>query len=110
MLTIVNKMADAALFGSLLRKRRSALGLGMVELATASGIDPGLLSRIENGKRPPPEMPGLVLLARHLNIALDSPEFTELLSAADHDRHPALHKMALDMRGGTPWNPFAKAK
>jgi transcriptional regulator with XRE-family HTH domain len=103
-------MASTSVFGSLLRKRRAALGLGVVEFAKTCEIDPGLLSRIENGKRPPPEMPGLVRFAEHLDIVLDSPEFTELLAAADHDRHPGLHKMALEMRGGKAWNPFARAK
>jgi len=99
---------STSVFGSLLRKKRNALGIGVVEFATGCKIDPGLLSRIESGKRPPPQMPGLVTFANQLKIPLDSEEFAELLAAADHDRHPAVHQMALEMHGGKLWNPFAK--
>jgi len=99
---------STAVFGPLLRRKRTASGIGVVEFATACKIDPGLLSRIESGKRPPPQMPGLVTFASQLKIPLDSEEFTEMLAAADHDRNPALHQMALEMHGGKLWNPFAK--
>jgi transcriptional regulator with XRE-family HTH domain len=101
---------SASVFGTLLRKKRNALGIGVVEFAKGCKIDPGLLSRIESGKRPPPQMPGLVRFANQLKISLDSEEFAELLAAADHDRNPSLHQMALEMRGGKLWNPFAKAE
>ena len=94
-------------FGNLIRALRKARNLGLVELAKASGFDPGLLSRIETGKRYPPELPGLIRLAKALGVPEESDQFAELLAAADRDRHPELHDMALMMRGGKPWNPFS---
>ena len=99
---------STSVFGPLLRKKRIASGMGVVEFATACKINPGLLSRVESGKRPPPQMPGLVTFANQLQIPLDSDEFAELMAAADFDRNPALHRMALEMHGGGLWNPFAK--
>jgi transcriptional regulator with XRE-family HTH domain len=96
------------IFGPLLRRKRLALGLGLVEFAKACKLDPTLLSRIESGERLPPELPGLMVIALQLKIPLNSEEFAEMLAAVDHDRNPALHKMALEMRGGKQWNPFAQ--
>ena len=95
-------------FGPLLRAKRIKSGRGLVELAEACRIDPGLLSKIEKGERLPPQLPTLLVLAKELGIPPKSDEFAELLGAVDQDRNPALHKMALDMRGGKPWNPFAQ--
>ena len=77
-----------------------------MNFAKIFGIEQGLYSRIETGKRPPPELPVLVMFADHLGIPRESEEFAELLSAADHDRNPAAHKIALTMHGGKLWNPF----
>jgi transcriptional regulator with XRE-family HTH domain len=94
-------------FGALIRALRKARNLGLVELAKASGFDPGLLSRIETGKRYPPDLPGLLRLAKALGIPESSDQFAELLTEADRAQNPALHEMALAMRGGEPWNPFS---
>jgi transcriptional regulator with XRE-family HTH domain len=94
-------------FGDLLRGLRKARNLGLVELANASGFDPGLLSKIETGKRYPPEIPGLLSLAGALGVPEDSDQFGELLMAADRARNPALHQMALAMHGTGVWNPFS---
>jgi len=42
-------------FGKQMRKERLARSLGLREFAALTGINPGHLSRIENGKRPPTE-------------------------------------------------------
>jgi transcriptional regulator with XRE-family HTH domain len=42
-------------FGKQMRKERLARGLGLREFAALTRINPGHLSRIENGKRPPTE-------------------------------------------------------
>lgn len=42
-------------FGKQMRKERLARGLGLREFAALTGLNPGHLSRIENGKRPPTE-------------------------------------------------------
>lgn len=42
-------------FGRQMRKERLARGWSLQELARATGINVGHLSRIENGKRPPTE-------------------------------------------------------
>jgi transcriptional regulator with XRE-family HTH domain len=94
-------------FGSIVRQWRKARKLGIVEVAKAVGIDSGLLSRVETGKRYPPDLPVLTRLAKVLGIDEQSDDFTALLAAADRARNPALHDMALAMRGGKVWNPFA---
>jgi transcriptional regulator with XRE-family HTH domain len=94
-------------FGEMIRALRKARNLGLVELANASGFDPGLLSRIETGKRYPPDIPGLLRLAKSLGVPETSDQFGELLAAADRAKNPALHEMALAMRGGEAWNPFS---
>jgi transcriptional regulator with XRE-family HTH domain len=40
-------------FGKQVRKERLARGLALTEFAQRIGFDPGHLSRIENGTRPP---------------------------------------------------------
>jgi len=94
------------IFGPLIRAKRRKRGFGLLELANLADMDASLLSRMETGQRLPPELPGLVVLANKLGIHADSEEFSELLAAADQDRNPVLHKMALEMRGGKSWNPF----
>ena len=94
-------------FGSIVRHWRKARKLGIVEVAKAVGIDSGLLSRIETGKRYPPEIPVLVRISKALGIDEGSDDFAQLLAAADRARNPELHAMALAMRGGKPWNPFS---
>jgi transcriptional regulator with XRE-family HTH domain len=94
-------------FGSIVRQWRKARKLGIVEVAKAVGIDSGLLSRIETGKRYPPDLPVLTRLGKVLGIDEQSDDFTALLAAADRARNPGLHEMASAMRGGKAWNPFA---
>ena len=62
---------------------------------------------MENGKRYPPDLPGIVGLAKALGVPEGSGQFAKLLAAADRARNPALHEMASAMRGGKPWNPFS---
>ena len=100
------KLPRNGIFGPLLRAKRLKLGIGLLELAKRCELDPTQLSRMETGQRKPPELPGLAVLANKLGIHADSEEFSELLAAADQDRNPALHKLALEMRGGQSWNPF----
>ena len=42
-------------FGRQMKKERLARGWGLDELSRRTGINPGHLSRIENGRRPPTE-------------------------------------------------------
>src|SRR5579863_9181260 len=102
----MTKNPSNKIFGPLLRAKRLKRGFGLLELANLAGMDATQLSRMETGQRLPPELPGLVVLANKLGINANSEEFSELLAAADQDRNPALHKMALEMRGGKSWNPF----
>ena len=103
--TTRNPAAQA--FGDLLRRIRSGRKLGLADLAKASGIDPALLSKIETGKRLPPELPTLLRLTQALDIPEESEQFAELLSLTDQARNPEIHAMAERMRGGKTWNPFA---
>ena len=98
--------ATNRIFGPLLRAKRQKTGKRLVAFANECGVDPGLYSRYETGQRLPPELPWLVVIARHLGIEKESDEFAELLAAADHDRDPAGHAIAMGMHGGKPWNPF----
>jgi transcriptional regulator with XRE-family HTH domain len=104
---VVKRRKRPQTFGGLIRSLRKAKNLGLVELAKASGFDPGLLSRIETGKRLPPDIPGLLSLAKALGIPEESHQFGVLLVAADRDRNPALHEMAVAMHGTEVWNPFS---
>ena len=97
----------ATSFGDLIRRIRTGRKLGLNAVAHTSGIDPALLSKIETGKRLPPDLPGLLRLADTLGIPEDSDQFAEILAAADRARNLALHEMASKMRGGRPWNPFS---
>jgi transcriptional regulator with XRE-family HTH domain len=94
-------------FGTLLRTLRRARKLGLVELGHAVDMDHSLLSRIERGERLPPDIPGLLRLAQALGVPESSDQFADMLALADQARNPALHNMALKMRGGAPWNPFS---
>jgi transcriptional regulator with XRE-family HTH domain len=96
----------AQAFGDLLRRIRVGRKLGLADVARASSIDSALLSKIETGKRLPPELPTLLRLTQALNIPEESEHFAELLSLTDQARNPALHAMAEKMRGGKSWNPF----
>jgi transcriptional regulator with XRE-family HTH domain len=94
-------------FGELIRNWRKARKLGLVEVANAVGIDAGTISRMETGKRYPPDVPGIIRFADALGIDESSDDFAELLAAADRANNPELHRMALEMRGGKQWNPFS---
>jgi transcriptional regulator with XRE-family HTH domain len=104
----MNRQTNSApTFGDLLHKHRKARRLSLEQLAAATGLDVGFLSRIENGKRYPPDLPGILRLAKALGISEQSGQFAKLLAAADRARNPELHEMASAMRSGKPWNPFS---
>lgn len=55
-------------FGAKLRKLREALGLGQGELAKAMHVDNTYLSKIENGRMPPPAAETIMLAAKRLRV------------------------------------------
>lgn len=66
-------------FGEAVRALRRERGMGLVDLAHRAGIDPALLSRIENKKRGVPrDFTFTDRIAAALDIAEDSPERQEL--------------------------------
>jgi transcriptional regulator with XRE-family HTH domain len=65
-------------FGEFLRALRTARGMGLVELAHAAGIDPGLLSRIERGQRNAPNLLMIRRIVKPLGVDQDSAEFRDL--------------------------------
>jgi len=70
-------------FGRILRGHRERLGVTLNQLARQIDIDQGLLSKIERGKRPPPQIvPYVQRIAVVLGFAEGSTEFTELMQAA----------------------------
>jgi transcriptional regulator with XRE-family HTH domain len=74
--------ATPTTFGEFLRAFRTARGIGLVELARAAGIDPGLLSRIERGQRKPPN----AVMIQHLLGPLGIEE--------ESDEHKALYRLS----------------
>jgi transcriptional regulator with XRE-family HTH domain len=73
-------------FGELLKTLRQRKGMTLSELAAASGVDDGNLSRIEGGTRKPPRLPRLLEILEALGLEEDSREFQQLLAAAARDR------------------------
>jgi transcriptional regulator with XRE-family HTH domain len=63
-------------FGELLREKRRAAGVSQRELAAGAGLDFSYISKLENGRIPPPAADTVVGLCRILKI---EPE--ELLAA-----------------------------
>ena len=65
-------------FGEGLRALRESKGFGLVQLAKAIPIDPALLSKIERGLRPPPNLNLITRIMRPLGLHQDSEEFKAL--------------------------------
>jgi len=56
-------------FGPALRDRRRAAGLSQRELAARIGLDFSYISKVENGRMPPPAADTIVAICRVLGIA-----------------------------------------
>ncbi len=102
-----NNPSGPLAFCDLLRGLRKAKKLGLVELANASGFDPGLLSRIETGKRLPPDKTGLLRLAKALAIPEESSQFGELLVAAGQVRNPGIAELVIALSDPQLMNRFS---
>lgn len=72
--------------GEFLRALRKARGVGLVELAHLAGIDPGLLSRFENGRRVPTNYKVLQQIGKGLGINERSEEFQSLVGLLNRAR------------------------
>ncbi len=55
-------------FGTTLREYRRAVGISQRELAERTGLDFSYISKIENGRVPPPAADTIVLIAKVLGI------------------------------------------
>jgi transcriptional regulator with XRE-family HTH domain len=74
-------------FGRILRGHRERIGLTLNALARKIEMDQGLLSKIERGKRPPPQIvPHVQRIAAALGFPNGSSEFRELLAVAYRER------------------------
>ena len=74
-------------FGRLVRGHRERLGFTMNELARKIEMDQGLLSKIERGKRPPPQIvPHVQRIAEALGLEVGSAELIELVEVAYRER------------------------
>ncbi len=60
-------MTKARLFGEVLREKRRAAGLSQRELAKRAGLDFSYISKVENGRHPPPAADTVVQLCSILN-------------------------------------------
>lgn len=67
-------------FGAKLRELRKKRGLSQIKLATAAGISPSYLSRIERGERGLPHPATLASLAKSLSVNV-----ADLLNLAGYD-------------------------
>ncbi len=56
-------------FGPALRDRRRAVGLSQRELAARTGLDFSYISKVENGRMPPPAADTIVAICRVLDSA-----------------------------------------
>ncbi len=56
-------------FGSALRDRRRVAGLSQRELAARTGLDFSYISKVENGRTPPPAADTIVAICRALDSA-----------------------------------------
>ena len=56
-------------FGAALRERRRAAGLSQRELAARNGLDFSYISKVENGRLPPPAADTIVGICRVLGIS-----------------------------------------
>ena len=56
------------LFGEMLREKRRAAGISQRDLADKIGVDFSYISKLENGRLPPPAADTLVEICRVLNI------------------------------------------
>jgi transcriptional regulator with XRE-family HTH domain len=74
-------------FGKLVRRHREQLGISITDLARAVQMDQGLLSKIERGLRPPPQIiPHIQRMAERFEFEPASREYRELLEAAYAER------------------------
>src|ERR1700730_17209653 len=74
-------------FGELVRSHRERLGITITDLGRATLIDQGLLSKIERGLRPPPQIiPHVQRIADRFGFAPTSKEYVELIEAAYEGR------------------------
>lgn len=72
-----------------MRNHRERLGISITDLARAMLIDQGLLSKIERGLRPPPQIiPHVQRISERFGFALTSRENQELVDAAYRERFP----------------------
>ncbi len=58
-------------FGELLREKRHAAGLSQRELARRAGLDFSYISKVENGRQPPPAADTVVQLCSILGAPVD---------------------------------------
>lgn len=72
-MTIITSSAPAPQDASEFRRRRERLQLGVRELAAAMGVSPGLVSMMQNGKRPIRRVYWLALAQVELRAAGEDP-------------------------------------
>jgi transcriptional regulator with XRE-family HTH domain len=74
-------------FGQLVRRHREQLGISITDLARVVQMDQGLLSKIERGLRPPPQIiPHIQRMAQRFGFEPASREYRELFEAAYAER------------------------
>jgi transcriptional regulator with XRE-family HTH domain len=75
-------------FGGKLRHLRNTRRVGLRALAASTGIDFTALSRMENGRRRPPELGTLARIAVALGMVEGTTDFLALWALAERERNP----------------------
>ena len=75
-------------FGGTLRHIRNARGIGLRPLAATTGINFTALSRMESGRRRPPELGTLAKIAAALGMVEGTTDFMALWALAERERDP----------------------
>lgn len=98
-MTDAPRMTLEALVGAQVRALRQALGMTISDLASASGLSPGMLSKVENGQTSP-SLATLQALASALNIPLAS-FFTKFDQKSDATYVKAGQGLTIERRGSS---------
>lgn len=70
-------------FGELIKRKRAALRVSLRAFAEKAGMDPGNASRLERGRRAPPEGPEVLdRIASALEFKKGSPDYEHLMDLA----------------------------
>ena len=101
---IVRKRAEESV-GQRIRRRRKELGLTQIDLSTASGVNQGYLSAIEQDKANPRRR-----TLDALSVALDMPQGVIVGGGREHDNPQPVESSEVPLFGTIPAGPPAESQ